>query len=229
MSAYLYDEAVVKDLRRIVGDSRIKIMPVNNAFDVIPRTDNDNFTLPLITLTRTGWTIQSLNNNHSARYEGAVAEISYEPNKYCDLNLKRVQFVPMTISYSLDVWTRYRQENDEIVRELYWYYLTSPTLEITVPYDLGFDHHFNLFVEQEVEDNSDISQHMVKGEYFRQTLNLFTDDAKLWKSSSRGPTSVLINFRPQQQSVAQAAVDRQPTTTENTEEDSQWGGQYIDT
>ena len=206
MSAYMYDEAIIKDLRRIIGDDRIKILPIDNAFDVIPRTDNDNFTLPLITLTRTGWSIQSLNSNHAAKYEGGIAEIE-RTDKYCDLNIKRVQFVPMQLSYALDVWTRHRQENDEIIRELYWYFLTSPTLQVSVPYDLDFDHNFNIYVDEEIEDNSDIAQHKNNGEYFRQTINIFTEDAKLWKSSSRGPTSVEISIEDQEYDVDLASTD----------------------
>lgn len=215
MSAYLYDTAIIENLQQIVGDDRIRIVVIDNAMDVIPRLDDDKFMLPLITLTRTGWSIQSQNNNHSARYEGALSEIQYDPNKYCDLNLKRAQFVPMTITYSLDVWTRYRQENDEIIRELYWYYMTSPTLQIKVPYDLDFDHNFNLFLEQDIEDNSDLSQHLNRGEYFRQTINMYTDDAKLWKSASRGPSSVLIRYQYDEPNVNAASRDMRSASAED--------------
>ena len=57
MSAYLYDTAIVENLQQIVGDGRIRIVVIDNAMDVIPRLDDDKFTLPLITLTRTGWSI----------------------------------------------------------------------------------------------------------------------------------------------------------------------------
>ena len=189
MSAYLYDEAIVSNLRKVIGDDRIHINVVENAFNVIPRIDDDKFTLPLITLSRTGWRILSDNHNHSARFEGDVVEI----RPYNDTQrIKRVQFIPMKIDYNLDVWTRSRRENDEIVRELFWFFLISPTLQVHVPYDLEFDHNFNIFIEEDVEDNSDLQGQFNHGEYFRQTIHLYTDDAKLWKSSSRGPTTVHI-------------------------------------
>lgn len=187
MSAYLYDDAIVDNLRKVIGDDRIHLTVVERAMDVIPRIDEDKFTLPLITLSRTGWRIQSDNHNHAARYEGGLAEI----HPYNDeLRIKRVQFIPMQLDYNLDVWTRTRRENDEIVRELFWYFLISPTLQVHVPYDLEFDHNFNLFIEPDVEDNSDIAGQPAHGEYFRQTLHFYTDDAKLWKSTSRGPTTL---------------------------------------
>lgn len=206
MSAYLYDKAIVDDLRRVCGDDRITITPVDNVYNVIPRIQDDKFKLPLITLTRTNWSIKSLHNNHSAKFEGALSEIAYNP-KYEDLDIKRVQFVDMYLSYAIDVWTRTRAENDEIVRELYWYYLISPTLQVTVPYDLNFNHVFTLSIDEDIEDNSDIAQHAAKGEMFRQTINIYTDDARLWKSSSRGPTYVDISFDLHRQTIEEAARD----------------------
>lgn len=194
MSAYLYDTAIVENLRDIIGDSRISITPVDNVFNVIPYIDKDNFTLPLLTLTRTSWRVDSDNVNHSAKYEGALSEVACDC-RFHDVGVKRVQFVPMRISYALDVFTKTREENDEFVRELFWYYMTSPTLQIKVPYELDFDHNFNIFIEPEIEDNSDIAQHVNHGQYFRQTLSLYTDDAKLWKSSSRGPTVAEIRLK----------------------------------
>lgn len=189
MSAYLYDEAIISNLREITGDGRIHITPVSRAMDVIPRIDDDKFTLPLITVTRTGWRILSDNNNHSARYEGDVVEIKPLND---NVRVKRVQFIPMRLEYSIDIWTRTRRENDEIVRELFWYYLVSPTLTVTVPYELDFEHNFNVFIEEDVEDNSDIAGQPDHGEYFRQTLRIYTDDAKLWKSTSRGLTTLTV-------------------------------------
>ncbi len=191
MSAYLYDNAIVNKLRGVIGDDRIHLMTTERAMEIIPRIDDDKFSLPLVTLSRTGWQILSDNNNHSARFEGDVAEVHPLNDT---LRIKRVQFIPMRIDYTLDVWTRTRVENDEIVRELFWFFLTSPTFKVTVPYDLEFEHNFNVFLEESVEDNSDINQQPNTGEYFRQSVRLYTDDAKLWKSSSRGPTSISITL-----------------------------------
>lgn len=214
MSAYLYDDAIIKDLRRIIGDDRITITPVDNVYNVIPRISNDDFTLPLITVTRTGWSIHSQHNNHSAKFEGALAGVDYN-EKYQDLDIKRVQWVDMYISYSIDVWTKTRLQNDEIIRELYWYYMISPNLTVEVPYNLNFNHVFTLSVDEDIEDNSDIAQHAAKGEYFRQTIGIYTDDARLWKSSSRGPTCVDICFDLHRQTVEEAAQDMRDASSKD--------------
>lgn len=204
MSAYLYDEALVRNLREVIGDDRITITPIDNVMNVIPRLNDDTLTLPLVTLTRTSWSIQASEANHFNKYEGPIVKEEYS-DRMDRFNIQRVQFVPMSISYAIDVWTKTRQENDEFIRELFWYYMTSPTLQITVPYTLDIDHNFNVFLSNEIEDNSDIAQHVDRGEYFRQTLQLYTDDAKLWKSASRGPTYVDIHTVIDRENIEEAS------------------------
>ena len=207
MSAYLYDEAIVESLRNVIGDNRIQIVPMDRVYDIIPRLNDDKLILPLVTLTRTSWSVNVSEANHAAKYEGATAKI-YQPSPKFDTNrIQKFQFVPMRLDYSLDVWTRTRQENDEFIRELFWYFIISPTLQIKVPYALDFDHNFNVFISDDVEDNSDVAQHQLKGEYFRQTLHIYTDDAKLWKSSERNPTTVKVRVEVEQQGVESASKD----------------------
>lgn len=207
MSAYLYDEAIVENLRQVIGDNRIQILPVDRVFDVIPRLNDDKLILPLVTLTRTGWSIRSSEANHSAKYEGATSRIYRTDPKFNTNRIQKFQFVPMRLDYSIDVWTKTRRENDEFIRELFWYFMISPTLTIKVPYALDFDHNFNIFISDDIEDNSDVAQHQLKGEYFRQTLNIYTDDAKLWKSTERDPTTVEIHYVLRQQDIRDAAND----------------------
>lgn len=214
MSAYLYDEAIIEDLRRVVGDSRIQIVPVDRVYDIIPRLNDDKLTLPLVSVTRTGWQISADDVNHSAKYEGALSKIHCAEPKFEGLRVQRYQFVPMRIDYTIDVWTRTRRDNDEFIRELYWYYMISPTLDIKVPYDLDFDHNFNIFLRPEITDASDVTQHQLKGEVFRQSFDIYTDDAKLWKSSSREPTTIDIKFEVRSQTLSEAAKDLESASKE---------------
>lgn len=207
MSAYLYDEAIVNNLRHVIGDNRIQILSVDRVADIIPRLNDDKLVLPLVTLTRTNWTILASESNHSAKYEGGTAKVYPGQPKFNTTRIQKVQFVPMQIDYAIDIWTRTRRENDEFVRELFWYFMISPTLEVTVPYALDFNHNFNIYIDDTVEDNSDIAQHQLKGEYFRQTLHIYTDDAKLWKSTERNPTTVTIQSQLVQAGLEEAATD----------------------
>lgn len=184
MSVYMYDEAIIEDLRILVNDDRIHIVPVDNVFRLIARLEDDKIEMPLISLTRTGWQLSD-NKPQMMKFDGALADYDEKRN-----SLKRVQAIPISIGYQLDVWTKTRLENDNILRELIFYYSTHPTLVVKIEYGLDITHNFNLFFDPDVEDNSDIVEHKNRGEYFRQTLTLYTDDAYLWKSSSRGPSFV---------------------------------------
>lgn len=189
MSAYLYEDALIAKLRAILGDDRVVITDVNNIQNVIARIADDTVKLPLVTLSRTEWRIESAEFNHSAAFEGGLVDKKPHPD-ILQVQETRLQFLPMRVSWAIHVWTKTREENDEIVRELFWFFITSPTLQVTVPYSVDISQDFNIFVESDVEDNSDISNHINTGEYYRQTINIYTDDAKLWKSSSRGLTFV---------------------------------------
>lgn len=189
MSVNLYDDAIINSLREITQDSRIHISPAENVFRTIGKLEGseDNINLPIISLSRPGWTI--LDSNHHMKFDGAIHLSDHDNNK-----VQNIQAIPIRINYLLDVWTRYRAENDMIMRELIFYYKTHPTLSITVPYGLDYVHNFNIFFESDIEDNSDIVEHKNRGEYFRQTIGLYTDDAYLWKSSSRGFTKLVLDY-----------------------------------
>lgn len=194
MSVYFYDEAIVNSLKSITGDNRINIQPYDRVFSNIARDNEDVIELPLITLSRTGWSIIGERKSHFAKFEGALVKIEDPPTEEDELKLYRLQAIPIRISYVLDVWTKDRVDNDNILRELIFYYETHPELRVRIPYGLDIDHVFNIFIDPDIEDNSDISDQINHGEYFRQTLSIYTDDAYLWKASSRGPTIIDPNF-----------------------------------
>lgn len=189
MSVYSYDEAIISDLRMIVQDNRIHIVPPDNLFRLLARTDSDRVEFPAISVTRRGW---SLSDSHPQmmKFDGTLLSHDEVNNRYI-----RLQAIPINISYQMDIWTKTRLENDSIMRELIFYYSTHPTLNVKIPYGQDtYYHKFNIFFDSDIEDNSDIANHINTGEYFRQTISFYTDDAYLWKSSSRGPTTVDIHL-----------------------------------
>lgn len=185
MSTYLYDNAFVEDLRNIIRDDRISILPPSNMFNVVALTEEDKIQLPVISLQRPNWSIIDDRISHAQIHSGIMTSYDEDTERF-----KSVQTIPIRINYLIDVWTKNRETNDNIMRELIWYYTTHPTLSIKIPYGLDIDHNFNIFLDSDIEDNSDIVEHNVRGIYFRQTLTAYTDDAYLWKSSSRYPKYV---------------------------------------
>lgn len=181
---YLYDTALVEDLRSILDDNRIHITPPDQVFRVVGELEDDTIEMPMISVVRSGTSLG--NSQHSMRFTGgllSINELTLENNK--------IQAIPIQINYLLDVWTKHREENDNIVRELIFYYMTHPTLTVKIPYKTGgFEHNFNIFFDSNIEDNSDISGQLEHGEYFRQTLSVYTDDAYLWKTTVNDPVFI---------------------------------------
>lgn len=177
---YLYDTAIIEDMRSIFDDDRIFIEPADKVFNTIARLNEDDIKMPLISLARTGTSLRD--SQHSMRFTGGLSYISDD-----EQTTSRIQVIPIQINYLLDVWTKHREENDNIVRELLFYYMTHPTLEVDVPYGTNLKHTFNIFYDQNIEDNSDIMGQLEHGEYFRTTLSVYTPDAYLWKCTTEKP------------------------------------------
>ena len=184
MSVNLYDKAIVNKFRELMADSDIFIAPPENVFRTIAALNKDEVTLPLISLQRTGYTLLD-DRSHSMKFKGAQLSYNEEEDQIASL-----QAIPIRINYVLDVWTRRLEECDDIIRELIWYLSTHPTMEVNIPYGLDITHHFNIMLDNDIEDNSDIVEHINRGEYFRQTISFYVDDAYLWKSKTSHPARI---------------------------------------
>lgn len=192
MSVYLYDKAFVDSLREITKDSRINIMSPDDMFSITAITNQDVIKLPTISLQRPNWSIATDRISHPQSRDGITTTYDENIQKF-----KNVQMIPIRINYLIDVWTKTREDSDNIMRELIWYYITHPTLTVKIPYGLNIEHRFNIFLDPDIDDNSDIVEHKNRGVYFRQTISAYTDDAYLWKGSARFPAyitaEVIIN------------------------------------
>ena len=177
MSVFLYDKAVLDKFREITQDSRIYINPTDNVFRTVSMLDNDNVKLPMISIMRTGTTILD-NVSYPLMKTGTLAKVNQDEEYFT-----RVQAIPIQINYLIDIWTKTRLDNDNIVREIIFYFFTHPTLQIEIPYTINVKHNFNLFLNKDIEDNSDVLEHKNRGEMYRQTLTMYTNDAYLWKAS----------------------------------------------
>lgn len=187
MSAYLYDKAIVDTLRSVTRDNRIHITPPDNVIRTIAQLTGDSVNLPMISLSRTGVSI--LSTQHFMKFNGGLLSVDEE-----DGTSQRIQMIPIRINYLLDVWTKSREENDNIVRELIFFLMTHSSMYVDIPFGVDEKHVFNVYLDPDVEDNSDIVDHINRGEYFRQTISMYTDEAYLWKSSTRPRTELDIEL-----------------------------------
>lgn len=173
MSVYAYDRAVTELFERITGDS-IMIQPPENAIRNTAQLKGDNITFPLITLNRTSWSIRQSDRNFAMLREGHTARFN---NNH---TVTQARMLPIKIEYQVDVFTVDKRMNDEITRELIFYLSLKPTLKVKVDYDINIEHNFNLLLDPDIVDNSDVTNHINDGVLFRSTFTMYCDDAYLW-------------------------------------------------
>lgn len=194
MSIYLYEEAIVNKMREITGDERIIITPSDNIYNVIPRIQNDELKLPLIHVIRNNWKIAN-NKPHGMKMNGHINNDfpMYNNNSnIVDGKIHRLHTIPINFSHTFEVWTRTRQENDEIIRELIWFFSTMGEFTVHIPYGLNIDHVFTLELLPDVVDNTEIISQKNTGELFLQAILTNCSDAYLWKSSTHNPTCITM-------------------------------------
>lgn len=185
---YAYDRAVVEDLRARFSSSptdseinkNVYIGPTDYMFNIIGSLSEDNIIMPFISLERLGWQL----NLDRQGFQTFVGDEVYErlDNQNQPVEV-RAQVIPITINYRLSVWSKDRITNDALCRELLFYYHLRPTLMVYVGHGINMKHKFNIYFNSNIEDNSDIANHITKGTYFRQDITFYTDDAYLWRAN----------------------------------------------
>lgn len=179
MATKLYDDKLVEKLQSWSSKTKIGIYGPNDTrqlFEVIADKANDTpIQLPIICLRRTGGYEILNKNKRPIAYDGFTRDANIE--KSLQLNA-----IPINIPYQIDVYTRYFEEADAYMRDLVFNIVNHPTLEVEI-YDNNqsyISHKANIRIVSNVEDNSDIPERKIAGQFTRLTLSLSLDDAYLW-------------------------------------------------
>lgn len=176
MSFGCYDKAIVENFQKLFNTGNVHILPVEDALRFTSQLNRDDVEFPLISTTRLGVTILSSEVNQAQKTTGhLVRRDGYNNNVFA-------QSIPIRIEYQLDIFTVERWACDEITRELIFYFYQHPTLVAHFDYGLNIEHNFNLFLNDDIVDNSDTIEHVNTGVKFRNTLTFYTDDARLVRS-----------------------------------------------
>ena len=174
MSVYFYDKAITDRIRTVIGDPDVHIITSEKMFTK-SKDAHDDPEMPAISLYRSGFSLSTLNKNivmyRRGRYER-------DPETH---SLYFTQALPISITYQVDVWTRTREQNDEFVRELLWYFTLFPEHRIQLTYE-NFNQSvgFNVFLGDQVIDNSEINEFENRGQYYRSTFEISVDEAQIF-------------------------------------------------
>lgn len=178
MSVNLYDKALLDKLRRWTLDTAIVVTGVDEStalFSAIADQSNDKpIQLPLIALSRPGGFSIEEKYKQPKSYNGTKIA-------YSDKNGAKLNAIKISIPYQLDIYTRYQAEADEYIRNIVFNIINYPVVNIEIPYhDLGISHTSNIRLASDVEDNSDIPERLITGQFKRYTIDLVIDDAYLF-------------------------------------------------
>lgn len=178
MSTYLYDEALENKIKYWTEDTNIHIYGPNQTrrlFMTVANETNDNpIELPLIAISRAG----GFNILNTSKQPLAYTAVTTQANLEKGMKLNAI---PIDINYQIDVYARYYKEADEIARNLIFNFIRYPKISITVPYyEQNIEHHSKITLSSEVQDNSDIPERLVAGQFTRLTFAINIDDAYLW-------------------------------------------------
>lgn len=183
MSVYLYDEAFVSKLKNWTKDTQIQIYSPDDTkrlFEVVADKNNDKpIQLPILCLRRkSGLNVQNI-NKQPLTFNGMRVQTT-------DTAAMHLNAIPIDISYQLDIYTRYFKEADEFLRNLTFNIINYPKLTIKIPYnDADIEHNGFIRMSSDIEDNSNVQERLIGGQFTRFTFNISIDDAYLWNVKVR--------------------------------------------
>lgn len=177
MSVTLYDEALLRKIRRWVSDKDVTILGVDDSADLFKYKadigDDKPLTLPLISISRDSRVNINSNAKKPLTYDG----LKHESNGSIT---NQINVIPITINYQLNIYTRKDWQAQEYMRSFIFNLINFPRIDIEVPYNnskLVMSAYIN--IDQEYSDNSDIPEKLIRDQFSRQTLS-FRINANLY-------------------------------------------------
>lgn len=188
MSTAIYDKALLEKIKNWTSTTKLNVLGVNETtrlFEILGDTEDDKpITLPMITLSRNrGFNI--INAGTTKRmmsYEGVSIDhtVYNEGTEDAYSTTKSVQAIPVSLSYQLDVYTRFAEEADILVRNLVFNIINYPSFEVEIPNSNGMVHTARITLNDTIDDNSDVPERFTIGNFTRLSLIITVDDAYLW-------------------------------------------------
>ena len=192
MAVRFYDEALLKKLQASTAGTEVTVTGVNQTkrlFEVVADKTNDKpIQLPLIALHRNGgYTIYN-KYKRPLTHNGSTLIATHETGA-------KLNAIPIGISYQIDIYTRNLAEADEYARNLVFNIINYPKLQIEIPYeDSGLKHDGNIRITTDVEDNSDIPERLIPGQFTRFTIGIDIDDAYLFDVRVKDNLSIVEGY-----------------------------------
>lgn len=188
MSLKLYDTALENKLRKWLNNEKLTITGPDETRRVFQwkadMSGDSPIQLPLVSISR-NHTLSVLNiSKRPMTFDGYTIAAS-------DAGIKSLSAIPISLSYVINIYTRYLDEGDEYLRNFLFNIINYPQLEVQIPYNNSTETHIsNIRLQSEVEDNSDIPERLIEGQFTRFTIGITIDDAYMWSVPIRGNIAI---------------------------------------
>lgn len=181
MGVSIYDQALITKLQSWTQDTNINILGPDDTqrlFEIIADSTKDKpIKLPLISIKRAGGYSINRVGKTSMTYRG----IRTNGTPGIDGNGVLLNAIPITLTYQVDIYTRYLSEADALTRNLVFNFINYPNLTVELPYnDEKIEHDSTINIMTEIEDNSSIPERLYSGQFSRMSIGLTITDAYLW-------------------------------------------------
>lgn len=183
MSLTLYDKAITEKIKAWILDPKMVVLSPDETtrmFEWKADIDEDKpIQLPFITIKRNRDVTIRDSGNKALTRAGKV--FNNEKGVSDHLNA-----IPISISYVINIYTRYLEQADEYVRNFVFNFINYPGIVIKIPYnDSSLEYTSFLTLQDTITDNSDIPERLVPGQFSRLTLNISLNDAYLFSYNRR--------------------------------------------
>lgn len=183
MSLTLYDKAVTEKIKAWVLDPNMVVLSpdeTSRLFEWKADISEDKpLQLPFITIQRDrDATIRDIGNKALTR----AGKVFNSKDGISD----HLNAVPISLSYTLNIYTKFLEQADEYVRNFVFNFINYPGIVIKIPYnDSKLAYTSFITLQNTITDNSDIPERLVPGQFSRLTMNISLNDAYLFSYNRR--------------------------------------------
>lgn len=172
---YLYDEAIATDLQNsftyeYTSDATVRVYDGDSIIDLVAQMKEDKISYPIIALQRdSNINIDESRSNFSWMHLGTQCVFDQVSNNYYN-----EKAIPVSLSYTMDVFTTSVADMDELIRELLFKYTTMYFLSIQIPYESNRRLRFGVTIAKDstIQRQSGSSQYIQSGQLYRSTITL---------------------------------------------------------
>lgn len=172
---YLYDEAIINDLRRsfnpeAVPNPAVSVVDADTIVNIAAQMQDDNLAFPIVSVYRkSDIQIDSERQNFARRHRGVCSVIDHETNM-----LYYEKMIPVKFSYEITTLCTNTVDQDELTRELLFKYNDMYFLTIQLPYESDRKMRFGLSIDEGagIERRSGVVEYLSSGSLYQTTITL---------------------------------------------------------